>query len=125
VNAETESAQSRQSGSGHDVTLRLLPQRLTVTATVGENFALDLEAKAGQGYEWMPIRDFLGVSYLGRETHGAAPSELAHPDTQRLWFRALEIGQFEVRLLYKRRWEVTIHRELLLLVHVEAEPSAG
>jgi predicted secreted protein len=101
--------------------LRLQPDCKSITVAVGQTFALDLEAQAGVGYEWIPIRDFSEISYLGQETDGPTPQGVPHVITQRLWFRALAPGEFQVRLLYKRRWETSIHSEMLVIVKVEPE----
>lgn len=97
--------------------------RRTLVVALDQTFGVELAAESSAGYEWIPIHDTSAVSYLGQETisvaGGDGPGQRAR---RRLSFRALTPGEHCVVLLYKRRWERTVHQRLTLWVQA-AESS--
>jgi len=80
---------------GRDVT--------TIEASRGDAFAIELEGLPGAGYRWEAEVPAGIVRLRGRDVHpgaaiGAASREL-------LTFDAVDSGETEIQLVYKRPWE--------------------
>ena len=93
-------------------------QERDVTATVGEEFAIALEANPTTGYRWEPEYDTSLVRLVEREFSstgtgiGSAGSECFH------WL-ALAKGITPIRFIYKRTWETVAADEVIFRVCID------
>lgn len=75
----------------------------TIEASRGDAFVIELEALPGAGYRWEAEVPAGAVRLRGHDVHPGAAIGAA--SKERLTFDAVDIGEAEIHLVYKRPWE--------------------
>jgi inhibitor of cysteine peptidase len=80
-----------------------------ITLQKGQTLTIKLEANPTTGYSW----EFVGseeavLRQVGEPEFEADSDLLGAPGTQTLRFEAVEAGQTELRLVYRRPWETDV-----------------
>jgi predicted secreted protein len=97
---------------------RYTRQERDVTATVGEEFVIALEASPTTGYRWEPEYDTLLVRLVDRE-FSAAGTGMGSAGSECFRWLALAKGIAHLRFLYKRNWETAAADEVVFRVSVD------
>ena len=88
-----------------------------MTATVGEEFAIALEANPTAGYQWEPEYDATLIRLVDRQISPAGAGIGSAAGECFLW-KALAAGDALIRFIYKRTWETAIADEVVFRVRI-------
>jgi len=72
---------------------------------VGETYTIVLESNPTTGYSWHAVYDEAGLELVEQEYEPGESGLIGAGGTERLIFKALAKGVYEIRLLYQRPWE--------------------
>jgi inhibitor of cysteine peptidase len=97
---------------------RYTRQERDVTATVGEEFIIALEANPTTGYQWEPEYDTSPVQLVNRE-FSSAGSGIGSTGSECFRFLALAKGMAPIRFIYKRTWETVAADEVVFRVSID------
>jgi inhibitor of cysteine peptidase len=100
-----------------------MPARYTrqdrdVTATVGEEFIIALEANPTTGYRWEPEYDRSLVRLVDRE-FSTAGTGVGSAGSECFRWLALAKGIAPLRFIYKRQWETAAADEAAFRVSID------
>ena len=76
----------------------------TVHTVAGNDFVINLESNPTTGYKWMPNYDPFYLQQISDE-FTPETSLMGSGGIQRLSFHALQSGDTEIEMMYKRPWE--------------------
>jgi inhibitor of cysteine peptidase len=80
-----------------------------VTVQKGQTLTIELKANPSTGYSWQFVESKGAIlKQLGEPEFEAESDLLGAPGMQTLRFEAVEAGQMELRLVYRRPWETDV-----------------
>ena len=89
-----------------------------MSATVGEEFVIALEANPTAGYQWEPEYDSGLIRLVDRGFSDAGAGIGSAADECFRWL-ALANGVATVRFIYRRKWETTGADEVVFRVRID------
>ena len=92
-------------------------QDRNITARAGDTFIVVLEANPTTGYTWEIAFDTAVLDLLDQQI-AVAGTGIGAGSVERIRFRARATGQTPIHLRYKRSWEATSAREVVLSVQI-------
>ncbi|MBD3185068.1 hypothetical protein GF312_22495 [Candidatus Poribacteria bacterium] len=95
-------------------------QSQTTVVGAGENFYVTLESNPTTGYKWEAEYDSVYLELLEEKfiKDNDDPELVGAPGHQRFKFKALNTGQTEIKMLYKRSWENEAIEEKIINVKI-------
>ena len=97
---------------------RYTRQKCDVTATVGEEFIIALEANPTTGHRWEPEYDTSLVRLVNRE-FSSAGTGIGSAGSECFRWLALAKGIAPLRFIYKRQWETAGADEAAFRVSID------
>jgi predicted secreted protein len=89
-----------------------------VTAIVGEEFTIALEANPATGYQWEPEYDTSLIRLVDRE-FSSTGAGIGSASSECFRWLALAKGIALIRFIYKRKWETAAADEVVLQVRID------
>jgi len=97
---------------------RYTRQEHNVTATVGEEFVIALEANPTAGYQWEPEYDTSLIQLVNCE-FSSAGAGIGSTASECFRWLALAKGIAPIRFIYKRKWERAAADEATFQVSID------
>jgi inhibitor of cysteine peptidase len=93
-----------------------------ITLQKGQTLTIKLEGNPTTGYSWEVAETEDAILQQAGEPEFEAESDLlGAPGTQTLRFEAVETGQMELKLVYRRSWEADVEPLETFTVHVTVQ----
>jgi inhibitor of cysteine peptidase len=93
-----------------------------ITLQKGQTLTIKLEGNPTTGYSWEVVESEDAIlQQVGEPEFEAESDLLGAPGTQTLRFEAVETGQMELKLVYRRSWETDMEPLETFTVHVTVQ----